>query len=160
MFIVSCFSGIFYYMPLISSCKMSCCPQKADFSALLTCRVVEGMGWPWATLPVRRSCWHEGTGGTQGTVGRGQQAARNCRNCFHCSSRPLVLASCRGWNTKKMGEIFRVSSGYFLHTTALSEVGRSQVWNTELRLVTSNFEQEVKEWPLSLHVLKCEVIRY
>ena len=44
--------------------------------------------------------------------------------------------------------------------TPLQKVERSnlnKVWNSELRLMTSNFELGVKEWPF-LHVLKCEVI--
>ena len=45
------------------------------------------------------------------------------------------------------------------HCEKLEGVNLNEVWNTELRLTTSNFEQGVKEWPL-LHFLKCEVIRF
>ena len=45
------------------------------------------------------------------------------------------------------------------HCEKLEGVNLNEVWNTELRLTTSNFEQGVKEWPL-LHFWKCEVIRF
>ena len=45
------------------------------------------------------------------------------------------------------------------HCEKFEGVNLNEVWNTELRLTTSNFEQGVKEWPL-LHFWKCEVIRF